>query len=92
MDTFRVARRDSLSPDSAAEDGYRKGDLALSAFQNHTKTFDIIYFLLPGRRDSGSAAGGGGASDRESRESSPRSLWRGAGRRQSSDTAQPDTR
>ena len=26
MDTFRVARRDSLSPDSAAEDGYRKGE------------------------------------------------------------------
>ena len=56
-DGFRSSRRDSLSPDSAAEDTIRKG-----------------------RRDSGTV----GTSDRESRESSPRALWRRAGRRKSS--------
>ena len=58
----RVCRRDSLSPDSAAEDsgGLRKG-----------------------RRDSGGDRGGDSDNSRDG-QTSPRSLWKRAGRRQSS--------
>ena len=59
-ETHRVCRRDSLSPDSAAEDsgGMRKG-----------------------RRDSG---GDRDSDNSRDSQTSPRSLWKRAGRRQSS--------